>query len=184
MSRVGKNPITIPQGVTVEISQGGEFGNQEIKVTGPKGTMTRAVRHGVSVKVEDGKVVLERANESNQIKSYHGLYRALIQNMVQGVTQGFVKELEIEGIGYRADQQGDKVVFSLGYSHKIDYIPPTGVVVTAVSQTELKVEGVDKQLVGEVAAKIRSFREPEPYKGKGVRYKGEQIRRKSVKKGA
>lgn len=184
MSRIGKNPIEIPQGVTIQINQGGDFGHQVVVVNGPKGSMSQSVRHGVDVKMEEGKVIVSRQNEAKQNKAYHGLYRALINSMIQGVTVGFVKELAIEGIGYRAEQQGNSVVFSLGYSHKINYQPPAGVVVTALSQTEIKVEGIDKQLVGEVAAKIRSFREPEPYKGKGVRYKDEQVKRKSVKKGA
>lgn len=184
MSRIGKNPITIPNGVTVEVKNGGEFGHQEVVVTGPKGTLTRAIRKGVTVAVADGKVTLVRDSELKQIKSFHGLYRSLINNMIKGVTEGFKRELEIVGIGYRAEQQGDKIVFSLGYSHKIDYVPPMGIAINVADQTFVTVEGIDKQLVGEVAAKIRSFREPEPYKGKGVKYKEEQIRRKSVKKGA
>jgi large subunit ribosomal protein L6 len=184
MSRIGKNPITIPNGVTVEVKPGGEYGHQEVVVTGPKGTMNRSLRKGIDANVTDGKVVFVREDESKQMKSYHGLYRALVNNMVKGVTEGFKRELEIIGIGYRAEQQGQQIVFSLGYSHKINYEVPAGINVDIKDQTEILIEGVDKQLVGEVAAKIRSFREPEPYKGKGVKYKDEQIKRKSVKKGA
>lgn len=184
MSRIGKNPITIPNGVTVEIKEGGEFGNQEVVVNGPKGSLTRSIRKGITGSVADGKLTFVRADESKQTKSYHGLYRALVNNMVKGVTEGYKRELEIVGIGYRAEEQGSQISFSLGYSHKINYAPPAGIVVTVKDQTEITVEGVDKQLVGEVAAKIRGFREPEPYKGKGVKYKEEQIKRKSVKKGA
>lgn len=184
MSRIGNNPITIPNGVTVEVKNGGEFGHQEIVVNGPKGNLTRSLRKGITAQVADGKVTFTRESETKQMKSYHGLYRSLVNNMVKGVSEGYKRELEIIGIGYRAEQQGDQIVFSLGYSHKINYVPPMGITINVKDQTEITVEGVDKQLVGEVAAKIRSFREPEPYKGKGVKYKDEQIKRKSVKKGA
>lgn len=184
MSRIGLAPITIPNGVTVEVKKGGEFGHQEVTITGPKGTMIRSLRHGINAEVVDGQVKLSRSNETKQMKSYHGLYRSLLNNMVEGVTQGFKKELQIIGIGYRAENQGNAVSFSLGYSHKINYVPPQGIVVTVNNQTDIIVEGIDNQLVGEVAAKIRSFREPEPYKGKGVRYKDETVRRKSAKKTA
>lgn len=181
MSRIGNSPITIPEGVTVEIKKGGDFDHQEIIVTGPKGTLTESVRPEITVSVEDNNVVLTRINDEKQNKSYHGLYRSLINNMVEGVTEGYSKELEIVGIGYRAEEQGNNIVFSLGYSHKITLTPPEGVVVTITDQTQVKVEGIDKQKVGETAAKIRSFRKPEPYKGKGVKYADEVIKRKSAK---
>lgn len=182
MSRIGNAVITTPNGVEVTIEKGGDFAHQLITVSGPKGQLQRSIRKGVNFSTQDGRIVATRDNDTKQTKSYHGLYRSLVNGMVTGVSEGFKKELEIVGIGYRAEEQGDVVVFSLGYSHKINYQPPVGVSVTINNQTEVVVEGIDKQLVGEAAAKIRSFRKPEPYKGKGVRYKGEQIRRKSVKK--
>lgn len=183
MSRVGKNPITIPNGVTVEVIKGGRFNHLEIKVTGPKGTLSESMRAPVEVKVADGVVTLERPNEEKQTKSYHGLYRALIAAMVNGVTEGYSRELQIEGIGYRAEPKGTGMVFSLGFSHKIEYNPPVGITVEAIDATNVKVSGASKHLVGQEAARIRAFRKPEPYKGKGVRYKGEIIKRKSVKQG-
>ncbi len=184
MSRIGKLPITIPAGVTVEIKNGGRYGHQEVTVTGPKGTLTESLRQGVTASMEDGVMMVARDDDEKQNRSFHGLYRTLINNMVTGVTTGFKKELSIIGIGYRGEMQGDKAVFSLGFAHKIDYQPPVGVTIKIDNQTEVTIEGIDRQLVGEVAAKIRDFRKPEPYKGKGVRYKDEQVRRKSVKKGA
>ncbi len=181
MSRIGYKEITIPQGVTVEILDGGDFGYKEVVVTGPKGSLRQSIKHGVTLEIENGVLKLERKDESKQIKSYHGLYRSLINNMIEGVTKGYSRELEIVGIGYRAEQRGNEVVFSLGYSHQIHYVPPQGIVVSVSDQTNVKVEGFDKQLVGEVAAKIREFRKPEPYKGKGVRYKNEEVKRKSSK---
>jgi large subunit ribosomal protein L6 len=182
MSRVGKSPITIPAGVQVEVVKGGDFDNQVVKVSGPNGQMERAIRRGITVEITDGVVNVLRDNEAKQTRSYHGLFRSLINNMVIGVATPYTRELEIVGIGYRAEQVGEVVSFALGYSHKINYQPPAGITLTVNNQTEVIVSGIDKQLVGEVAAKIRSFRKPEPYKGKGVRYKGEQVRRKSVKK--
>lgn len=181
MSRIGNAPITIPEGVTFTIEKGGDFGHQHVVVTGPKGSLERSIRKGINAAVKENEVVFTRDNEQKQTKSYHGLYRSLVEGMVVGVSEGFKKELEIVGIGYRAENQGDKVVFLLGYSHKIELVPPAGIAVNIEDQTKVSVEGIDKQLVGETAAKIRSFRKPEPYKGKGVRYVDEQIRRKSVK---
>lgn len=181
MSRIGKAEIQLPEGVTVEVKDGGKFYYKEVNVTGPNGTLTESIRRGVSIQVQDGKVNVSRDNESKQNKAYHGLYRALINNMVEGVTKGYSKELSIVGIGYRAEAQGEKVVFSLGYSHKIEFIPPVGITIQIEDQTKVKVSGANKQLVGEVAAKIREFNPPEPYKGKGVRYKDENVRRKSAK---
>lgn len=181
MSRIGNLEIQIPEGVTVEVKDGGTFFYKEVTVTGPKGTLTESIRRGVTITVEDSIVKVKRDSESKQNKSYHGLYRALIQNMITGVTEGYSKDLSIVGIGYRAEQQGDKVVFSVGYSHKIEYFPPEGITIDIEDQTNVKVSGANKQLVGEVAAKIRGFNPPEPYKGKGVRYKNENVRRKSAK---
>ncbi len=181
MSRIGKLEIIIPAGVTVEVKKGGEFGHQEVTVAGPKGTLTQSIRYGANVIVEDGIVKLSKQDETQQNASFYGLYRTLINNMVLGVTEGYEKSLEIVGIGYRAEVQGTKLVLSLGYSHKINYEPPVGVVVNVDEQVNIKVSGYDKQKVGEAAAKIRSFREPEPYKGKGIRYKGERVKRKSTK---
>lgn len=184
MSRVGNAPITIPEAAQVDIQKGGEYGNQHVKVSGPKGNIERSIRHGITVEQEDDKINVRRNNETKQLKSLHGLYRALIANMLEGVTNGFKKDLEIVGIGYRVEQQGDDIIFSLGYSHKIKLDVPEEITITLHDQNNLSVEGINKQQVGEVAAKIRSFRPPEPYKGKGVRYKDEQIRRKSVKQGS
>ncbi len=181
MSRIGNQPIQIPAGVTVNVKDGGKFNYKEVEVSGPKGTLSESVRHGVKIEVTDGEIVLTRANESKQIKSNHGLYRSLIQNMITGVTEGYSRDLEIVGIGYRAEMQGNKIVFSVGYSHKIELVPPEGITISADEQTKVKVEGADKQKVGEIAAKIRSFRKPEPYKGKGIKYADEVIKRKSAK---
>lgn len=181
MSRIGYKEIQVPENVTVTIVDGGDFGYKLITVTGPKGELTRSVRRGVTFKQEGNIITLERDSESKQNKSYHGLYRSLLANMIEGLTEGYSKELEIVGIGYRAEQQGEKVVFSLGYSHKIELVPPTGITISITDQTQVKVEGIDKQLVGEIAAKIRAYRKPEPYKGKGVRYVDEVVKRKSAK---
>jgi len=181
MSRIGLKEIILPETVQIKVSDGGTFNYKLVEVTGPKGSLNESVRRGIEIKVEDGKVNIERKSEDKQSKSNHGLYRSLINNMVIGVTEGYSKELEIVGIGYRAENQGINVVFSLGYSHKITLTPPEGIIVTVTEQTRVKVEGMNKQLVGEVAAKIRAYKKPEPYKGKGVRYVGENVRRKSAK---
>ncbi len=184
MSRIGNLPIQIPENVTIEIKDGGKFNHKEVTVTGPKGTLTLSLRKGVNLKKEDNEIIVSRESEAKQLKSFHGLYRSMIHNMVTGVVDGYKRELEIVGIGYRAEQQGDTTVFHVGYSHSIPYTPPEGITISVEDQTNVAVEGADKQLVGEVAAKIRAFRKPEPYKGKGIRYKGEQIRRKSAKSAA
>ena len=183
MSRIGNKPVTIQDGVTVSIEDGGRFGHKVVKVNGPLGELSEDVRSPIEVKVEENNVVVTRPNDEKANKALHGLYRALIANMVEGVTAGYKKELEIVGIGYRAEQQGEQVVFSLGYAHKINLVPPAGINVEIQDQTKITVSGIDKQLVGKIADLIRSYRKPEPYKGKGVRYKGEQILRKSVKQG-
>jgi large subunit ribosomal protein L6 len=183
VSRIGKKIITIPEGVTVEIRDGGKFDHKEVTVVGPKGSLSESYRHGVSFKLEGNELEVLRDSESKQDRSMHGLYRTLTQNMVDGVSVGFTKELEIVGIGYRAEMQGEELVLSVGFSHKVRYTPATGVSIRVEDQVNIIVEGADKQAVGEAASKIRSFRKPEPYKGKGIRYKGEQVKRKSTKTG-
>ncbi len=181
MSRIGKKTIKIPSGVEVQVRDGGNFAYKEIYVKGPKGELTQSVQRGVNFELNGDELTVNKVNESKQSRAYHGLYRTLVQNMVDGVTTGYKKELEIVGIGYRAELQGSNLVLSVGYSHKINYQPPTGITISVSDQVNIAVEGYDKQMVGEVAAKIRGFRKPEPYKGKGIRYKGEKIKRKSTK---
>ncbi len=178
MSRIGKLPIAVPSGVTVNFSGG------TVTVKGPKGTLAREFRPEVKVLQEEGKLVVLRNGESRLHKSLHGLTRALLANMVTGVTQEFKKTLVIVGVGYRAEAAGKLVSFNLGYSHPILVRPPEGVKITLEGQTKVMVSGVDRELVGETAAKIRALRPPEPYKGKGIQYEGEQIRRKAGKTAA
>jgi len=179
MSRVGKAPITIPDGVTIDIK------DQVVTVKGGKGELTQAIDPVISCKVEDGVLTLERANEDKSTKSLHGLYRSLINNMVEGVSQGFTIRQELVGVGYRVKSQGQRVELALGYSHPIVFELPPEVKVTTESakgqNPRIVLESHDKQLVGQVAAKIRSFRKPEPYKGKGIRFVGEQVRTKAGK---
>ncbi|MGH8004418.1 MAG: 50S ribosomal protein L6 [Limisphaerales bacterium] len=178
MSRIGKLPIPLPAGVTVLIS------GSELTVKGPKGSLTRSFRPEVKMEQSDGKLVVTRNGESRLHKSLHGLSRALLANMVTGVTKEFTKVLIIVGVGYRAEVSGKLVSFSLGYSHPILIRPPEGVKIAVENQTKVIVSGVDRELVGEVAAKIRGLRPPEPYKGKGIQYEGEKIRRKAGKTAA
>lgn len=175
MSRIGTAPIPIPQGV--EIKQAGPA----VEVKGPKGALSHTLPVGISLQVEDGVVHVKRDGDAKRMRSLHGLTRTLIANMVTGVTQGFEKGLEIVGIGYRANLQGRNLQLSLGYSHPVIYPLPEGIEVVVEKQNKLTVTGIDKQKVGQVAAEIRSFRKPEPYKGKGIKYIGEQIRRKAGK---
>ena len=175
MSRIGKMPVAIPKGVDVKID------GQSLTVKGPKGELGIEVRPEVSVEVDDGEVKVTRDSDAQQARAYHGLTRALVANMVTGVSEGFSKTLEIIGVGYRADAKGKGITLALGYSHTIDYVPPEGVSIEVPNQTTVVVSGADKQKVGQTAAEIRSFRPPEPYKGKGVRYQGEQVRRKAGK---
>ena len=177
MSRIGRNPITVPSGVEVSID------GREVTVKGPKGTLSHTVAEPIEVNLEDGKVVVRRPNDINKVRGLHGLTRTLINNMVVGVTEGFKKTLEIQGVGYRVVAKGKNLEFSLGYSHPITVEPPEGITFKVEKPTQLVVEGIDKQKVGEVAANIRKLRRPDPYKGKGVRYEGEQIRRKVGKAG-
>lgn len=181
MSRIGKKEIEIPTGVEVIVENGGEFGYRKVTIKGPKGELTQSLQRGVDAKVEGNILSVTRDSESKQDRAFHGLYRTLLANMVDGVVNGYKKDLEIVGIGYRAEMQGANLILSVGYSHKINYQPPAGIKIGVVDQVNISVEGADKQLVGEVSAKIRAFRKPEPYKGKGIRYKGEKIRRKSTK---
>ena len=181
MSRVGYSEIKIAEKVSVSVEKGGEYGHQIVKVDGPKGSLSQSLRPGVNVQVNDDVINLTRDNEHKQTKSNHGLYRSLINNMILGVSEGFFKKLEIVGIGYRAEMQGQNVVFSLGLSHKITLTPPVGINVILEDQTKVRVEGTDKQLVGQIASKIRGFKKPEPYKGKGVRYHNEVVKKKSAK---
>jgi len=175
MSRIGKAPVAIPPKVKVEIK------GQEVSVEGPKGKLGFELPRRTSAKVEGTNLVVSRAGEDAEAKSLHGLSRALLNNMVKGVSEGFVKKLEIQGVGFKAAVQGDKVNLSLGYSHPINYPIPRQIKVTVEENTKLTIEGPDKQVVGQVAAEIRSYYPPEPYKGKGVRYVGEHVVRKEGK---
>ena len=177
MSRIGKLPVTIPAGVDVSIN------GQQVSVKGPKGTLGREIAELITVSVEDGSVVVDRANDSREARSLHGLSRTLINNMVVGVTEGYSKAMEIVGTGYRVLAKGTDLEFSLGYSHTILVKAPEGISFEIATPTKFSVNGIDKQLVGETAANIRKLRKPEPYKGKGVRYADEQVRRKAGKAG-
>lgn len=178
MSRIGRMPIAIPAGVTVEIAE-----NNKVTVKGPKGTLERVLPAEMDIKQEGSEIVVSRPNDLKKMKSLHGLTRTLIHNMIIGVTEGYEKKLEVNGVGYRAQKQGKKLVLSLGYSHPVEMEDPEGITVEAPNQTELIVKGIDKQLVGNYAAKIRAWRKPEPYKGKGIKYVDEVIRRKEGKTG-
>ncbi len=177
MSRIGKAPVEVPQGVNVDIS------GSTVKVTGPKGELSVPVGRGVEVRQEDGSVVLTRASDSPEHKAMHGLTRSLIQNAVTGVTDGFSKTLQIAGVGYRAALQGRDVTLQVGYSHPVTVSPREGIEFEVPNATTIIVRGIDKQRVGQTAAEVRKVRPPEPYKGKGIRYSDEQIRRKVGKAG-
>ena len=183
MSRIGNAPITVPEGVEINISD-----NNLVVVKGKLGELEQAVHPEIKVSLNDGEISVSRPNDNKDMRSLHGLYRALINNMVEGVTNGYVIEQELIGVGYRAKTQGQRLELSLGYSHPIIMELPDEVKVTAVSEKGknplLKLESCDKQLIGQVAGKIRSFRKPEPYKGKGILFKGETIRRKAGKSAA
>ncbi len=176
MSRIGKLPIQIPQGVTITVDSG------LVKVQGPKGNLEQFITPNVSLKVEDGELTVTRADDSKPAKSEHGLMRALINNMVVGVTQGFEKKLEVNGVGFRVNGGGQNLEMALGFSHPVKYQAPDGINLT-VNKMEITVAGVDKQKVGQVAAEIRSLKKPEPYKGKGIKYADETILRKAGKTG-
>ena len=176
MSRIGKKPVELPSGVTASVS------GQQIEVKGPKGTRTFKATDDVTLSVEDNVVTITPRGKSKRARQQWGMSRTQIENLVTGVTEGFKKELEIQGVGYRATMQGNVLKLNLGLSHDVDIETPDGVTITAPKQTEIIVEGIDQQLVGQVAANIREWRKPEPYKGKGIRYKGEFIFRKEGKK--
>jgi large subunit ribosomal protein L6 len=175
MSRIGKQPIAIPAQVKVEVK------GQQVFVEGPKGKLNMQIPPRTSLKVENGKVLVSRQGDDAQAKALHGLSRALVNNMVRGVSEGFVKKLEIQGVGFKAIVQGKNVNLNLGYSHPISYALPDQVKVTVEENTKLTIEGPDRQAVGQVASEIRGFYPPEPYKGKGVRYQGEHVPRKEGK---
>ena len=177
MSRIGKLPIPVPAGVEVKID------GQVVEVKGPKGTLTHTVPAPIAVALEESTVVVTRPNDERLARSLHGLTRTLIANNIQGVTEGFTKGLEIVGTGYRVAAKGNALEFALGYSHPITVEPPAGISFSVDGNTKITVHGIDKQAVGEVAANIRKLRKPEPYKGKGVRYAGEVVRRKAGKAG-
>ena len=178
MSRIGRMPIAVPAGVTVEIAE-----NNKVTVKGPKGTLERVLPSEMDIKLEDGQIVVTRPNDLKKMKSLHGLTRTLFNNMVIGVTEGYNKVLEINGVGYRAQKQGNKLVLSLGYSHPVEMVDPEGVTTTLEGQNKITVSGIDKEKVGQYAAEIREKRRPEPYKGKGIKYADEVIRRKVGKTG-
>jgi large subunit ribosomal protein L6 len=177
MSRIGKKPIALPQGVKVDIKDG------MVLVDGPKGSLSRPLLEGIQLDMEEGSLLVKRANDTKRVRSYHGLMRTLVANMVDGVSKGFEKKLEIVGIGYRSEIQGSNIVLYLGYSHPINFPLPTGISADVEKQTLVTIKGIDKELVGQVSAKIRDLRRPDPYKGKGVKYSGEILRKKAGKTG-
>lgn len=176
MSRIGKNPIEIPQGVEVKID------GSTVTVKGPKGTLTETFLDVVTIKQEGNQIVVTRKDDS--VKNIHGLTRTLVANMVKGVTEGFEKALEINGIGYKAQKQGNKLVLTIGFSHPVEVEELEGITIDVPTPNNIIVKGIDKQLVGQVATNIRNYKRPEPYKGKGIKYAGERIRRKEGKAGA
>ncbi|WDC83146.1 50S ribosomal protein L6 [Caloramator sp. mosi_1] len=178
MSRIGRLPIAVPQGVTVTVDA-----NNLVTVKGPKGTLTRQFSKLMNINVEDGKVVVTRPNDEKKSRELHGLTRTLINNMIVGVTQGYQKALELVGVGYKVQKQGKKLVINVGYSHPVEIEPVEGIEFDVPAATQIVVKGIDKEVVGQVAARIRSVREPEPYKGKGIKYVDEVIRRKEGKTG-
>lgn len=180
MSRVGKQPVSLPNGVKAEVI------GRLLKVEGPKGKLSREIRPEISIELIENQIVYTRKDDAKQTRAFHGMERAIANNMVKGVSEGFSKELELIGVGYKADAKGKVLSLGLGYSHEIDFPVPEGISASVIKEGReifVKLEGIDKQLVGQVAAQIRSLREPEPYKGKGVRYRGEVVRRKAGKAG-
>ena len=177
MSRIGKLPITVPSGVDVTLT------GSHMSVKGARGTLQRSLSPQMQIAVDGGVITVTRPSDTTLHRAQHGLTRTLIANMVEGVSKGFTRELELVGVGYRASKQGNDVVLTLGYSHPIRYAPPEGITIEVPTPTQISITGADKEVVGQVAAKIRSFRKPEPYKGKGVLYRGERLRRKAGKSG-
>ena len=178
MSRIGRKPIAVPAGVDVSIE------GQTVTVKGPKGTLSRTLHEDMEITMEDGQILVKRPSDDVKHRSLHGLTRTLIDNMIIGVTKGFEKKLENQGVGYNASMQGANLKLSLGFSHPVIVTPPEGITISTPSSVVIIVSGSDKEKVGTVAAEIRSWREPEPYKGKGIRYSGEYVRRKAGKTGA
>jgi large subunit ribosomal protein L6 len=178
VSRIGKKPVAVASGVTVRLE------NRNVRVKGPKGELAATVHPNIAVEVKEKSVELKRSSNRKEDRALHGLWRALLQNMVLGVSQGFTRKLELVGVGYRAEMKGKTLQLLLGYSHPILFQAPDGIKIETPTQTNITVSGIDKEIVGMVAAKIRSFRPPEPYKGKGVKYEGEMIRRKAGKAAA
>ena len=178
MSRIGRMPIAVPAGVTVDIAE-----NNKVTVKGPKGELSRVLPEAMDIKLDGDNVVVTRPNDLKKMKSLHGLTRTLIYNMIVGVTEGYTKVLEVNGVGYRAQKQGKKLVLSLGYSHPVEMEDPEGIETVLDGQNKITVKGIDKEKVGQYAAEIRSKRAPEPYKGKGIKYETEVIRRKVGKTG-
>lgn len=178
MSRIGRQPVTVPAGVEVKID------GSRLWLKGPKGQLERILHRDMTLKYDGGQLLVERPSDNKQHKSLHGLTRTLVNNMVVGVTEGFQKNLELVGVGYRASMQGNKLVMAMGYSHQVEIEPEEGLVIETPTPTRISVQGISKERVGALAAVIRAVREPEPYKGKGVRYEGEIVRRKAGKAGA
>jgi large subunit ribosomal protein L6 len=176
MSRIGKRPVAIPSGVTADIA------DRILSVKGPKGTLTLSMRDEISYVVEEGSISVKPANDSKQARAFWGMQRTLVENLVTGVTDGYTKVLEITGVGYRANAQGKNLKLQLGYSHDVDFPVPEGIEIKTPDNTTVEISGIDKQKVGQVAAEIRRWRKPEPYKGKGIKYRGEYIFRKEGKK--
>ena len=175
MSRIGKRPVDVPKGVDVSVKE------RTVRVKGPKGDLTLNVHPALSVKLDDGAVQVERPSDSAEHKALHGLTRTLIANMVSGVTDGYQKALEIQGVGYKAERSGKGIKLSVGFSHTVQYDAPPGITIDLPNPTTILIKGADKQMVGQVASEIRAVQPPEPYKGKGIRYQGEQVRRKAGK---
>jgi large subunit ribosomal protein L6 len=177
MSRIGKLPISVQKGVQVEVQ------GQDVKVKGPKGELSRTFPEGVTVTLDDSTLKVARANDEKRTRALHGLARSLLNNMVIGVSDGYTRTLELQGVGYRATQAGPKVSLAVGYSHPVEVAPPDGIALEVEGNTKVHVRGIDKELVGQVASNIRKIRPPEPYKGKGIRYLDERVRRKAGKAG-
>lgn len=178
MSRIGKKPVTLPKGVQVTVD------GQTVQVKGPKGELTRTFSPEITIEMENGQVVVKRPSDARQIRALHGTTRAIINNMVVGVADGFSKVLQVEGVGYRAEMKGKQLVMALGYSHPVPVDPPPGITFAVDEKTRtITITGIDRERVGQVAAEIRAWRPPEPYKGKGLRYQGEHVRRKAGKAG-
>ncbi len=175
MSRIGKKPVLVPKGVTVTLN-----GNS-LKVKGPKGELENRFHNAMKIDVRDSEIYVSRPDDLKENKALHGLTRALIQNMINGVTKGYEKSLEIVGVGYKAEMKGKNLLLNIGFSHPIYFMPPDGIVLQTPAPTQITISGIDRQLVGMVASKIRSIRKPEPYKGKGIKYSDEQIQRKAGK---